>query len=285
MALITGFIVTMAMLGGVVAQAPMTELVMAVGWRHALQINATVGLGIVFIIWLVVYDCPPGTEAHFANRQNELEALGLLPSILKVMKNLSNWLYGIYTCLLNLPLIIFGAVWGAMFLTQVHHFSRMDASEITSMVFLGTIVGSPAFGWLSDKISRRRLPMIFGAIASIILVTTILYWAHPSFWQYMILFFALGFFTSTQVLSYPAIAESNPPALTGTAVGLSAVMIMSGGVFAPVFGWLLELHWDGKIVQGVSQYSVANYHTALLLLPASFAVGLLAVLLTRETNA
>lgn len=284
MALITGLIVTMAMLGGVVAQAPLTWMVEHVGWRHALFINGSFGITLIVIIALVVRDYPK-QQAHLQQqRLQKVSEIGVLKSINMALANPQNWLGGIYTCLLNLPIFIFGAVWGSLYLTQAHGISRIDATYITTMIFIGTIVGSPTFGALSDKIARRRSPMIFGAITSIITILAIMYLPNPSFNTLMALFFALGFFTSTQVISYPLITESNSRALTGTAAGFSSVLIMSGGaIFPPLFGWLMDQTWSGETLNGVAIYSQHDYYYALLILPISFAVSLLAALITKET--
>ncbi len=51
--------------------------------------------------------------------------------------------------------------------------------------------------------------MIIGAVATLIIVLPLILHLSLSQITLSILFFALGFFTSTQVISYPLIAESN----------------------------------------------------------------------------
>lgn len=100
-----------------------------------------------------------------------------------------------------------------------------------------------------------------------------------------LLIFALGFFTSAQIISYPLIAESNSPALTSTALGIASVLIMGGGaVFAPLFGWLLNLYWDHRIVNGVAHYSIHNFYHAMLILPLTALLSLLFACLVKETH-
>ena len=102
----------------------------------------------------------------------------------------------------------------------------------------------------------------------------------------LLLFLLLGIATSTQIISYPMITESNPQACTGAANGMAAVLIMGGGaVTQPLFGWLMDLHWDKKIVAGVRIFSAGNFHLAMAILPISFVIALLAAFLVRETYA
>ena len=196
----------------------------------------------------------------------------------------SNWYGGIYTSLLNLPVFLLGGLWGIHYLTQVHHITIVQASYATSMLFVGVIFGSPAFGWFSDNIGRRCFPMILGAILSLIVVLILMYTPHLSLFSLIVLFFLIGFFTSSQVLSYPAIAELNPTVLTGTAVSVASVTIMlSGVIFQPLFGWLLERNWDKTIVDNVPVYSVQDFNSAMWIMPISFVVGLVIAFLMRET--
>jgi predicted MFS family arabinose efflux permease len=64
MALVSGFVVTMAMAGGMVAQAPMTYLTELYGWRHAVMLDGLLGLVIWAMIWFLVEDFPAGQKAR-----------------------------------------------------------------------------------------------------------------------------------------------------------------------------------------------------------------------------
>jgi hypothetical protein len=98
------------------------------------------------------------------------------------------------------------------------------------------------------------------------------------------LFFLIGFVTSSQVLTYPTIAELNPIYLTSTAVSVDSVCIMvSGFVFPPFFGWLMERAGNHPIVNGVAVYSAQDFNDAMLILPIAFIVGLIITFFMRET--
>ncbi len=281
MALVTGCIVTMAMLGGVLAQTPLTLLVEKFGWRQALQIDGVFGLFIIFIIMLNVRDFPAGHQSS----KEEIKQIGFFRSFQLTYFKAQNWLAAFYTCLMNMPLGILGVVWGVPYLTEVHHLSATQASVVTSMIFFGTIVGGPVIGWLSDHLCMRRLPMIIGAVVSLVTVSVFLNMSSASFDQLLAIFFILGFVTSTQVLSYPTVAESNSPLLTATALSVISIITQGGiAVFESLYGRVIEHFWQGQMVQGVQVYSPHAFHEASLMIPAGFLVALLAALLLRETN-
>lgn len=282
LALVTGIIVTMAMLGGMAAQTPLTLLVDLFGWRKALMLNGLIGISFLFIIIAFVRDYP-----HHAIATEEKQALsdiGFWRSISLSIKNRQNWLGGIYTNLMNLPLVLFGAIYGSSYLRDVHHLTDHASSVVISSLFLGTIIGSPLFGGLSDRINRRVRPMLFGTVLSILCIMIILYMPSLSRNTLIGLFFGLGFFSSTQVLSYPLVAESNPSALTGTSVGLASLLVMSGyAIFQPLCGHLMDWHWQGIVNNDIPVYSISDYHTAFALIPIGFVISFVVACLLRDT--
>jgi MFS family permease len=283
LALVIGIIITIAMAGGIVAQTPFALVVHAFGWRTAVMMNAGLGIIITLLVYFFVYDYP---KHQISQKAASLDAapISVMRSILLSLRNTQNILAGIYTCLLNLPIILLGALWGTLYLTQVHHLEKTQASLVATMIFLGTIIGSPLVGWFSDFIGRRRLLMIIGAMFSLLVLLAIMLTPLLHFYALLILFLLLGFFTSTQIISYPLIAESNPRHLTGTSTSLASILIMGGGaVFQPLFGWLIDLHWDQTFIQGVPYYSASNYRYGMAIMPIAFMLSLIAACCLRET--
>lgn len=284
MALISGLIVTMAMVGGLVAQTPLTLLAQALGWRHTLLLDAGLGLFIFIIIFCFVQDYPAEMKQEQKASQTQLSHIGLLKSWRLAYLNQQNILCGLYTSLTNLPIALLGAVWGSLFLEQSAHFSATKASLAPSLLFLGTIMGGPVVGWLSDKIGTRVKLMVIGGIISFLLSLVIIWLPVVlSLSAVLCLFFALGFFTSSQVLSYPLVAESNNKSLTATSVSVVSFLSIGGyAVFEPLFGWLMDYDWHGSLVNKIRVYSASDYHHALLILPIGIGIALLATFFMKE---
>jgi MFS family permease len=156
----------------------------------------------------------------------------------------------------------------------------MAASNVVSLIFMGSVVGCPLAGWLSDFQGRRKPIMIVGAIATLISVFPLFLGIVLSQITLSIIFFALGFFTSTQVISYPLVAESNSSDNTGAATGIASVIIMGGGGVGQVlFGWLMAHHAG----TAVTTYGVGDFQFAMWMFPIAAVAALVAVLMTRET--
>ncbi|HAT1772449.1 TPA: MFS transporter [Legionella pneumophila] len=274
-ALVIGSLVTMAFIGGMMAHTPFAYLNDLFGWRRALLIDGVVGAFLILWIYMIVQDRPEKSPAHKLTNEGQI-----LSSFMKALSNKQNWLAGLYTSLLNLPIMVLCALWGASYLQVAHHLPDIAASNVVSLIFMGSVVGCPLVGWLSDTQGRRKPLMIFGAIAT--LITTIPLFINVVLTQMSlsILFFALGLFTSTQVISYPLVAESNQPENTGAATGIASVIIMGGGGVAQVlFGWLMAHHAGAN----VTAYTVSDFQFAMWMFPVAAIAGLVAVLMTRET--
>ncbi|CEK11840.1 MFS transporter [Legionella hackeliae] len=274
-ALVIGSLVTMAFLGGMMAHTPFAHLNEYYGWRRSLFIDGVIGAILLLWIYFIVQDTPN----RFDSRKNE-EQTPIIPSFMQALGNRQNWLAGLYTCFLNLPIMVLCALWGASYLQTVHHLPDMAASNVISLIFIGSIVGCPLVGWLSDRQGRRKPLMIIGAIATLLTVIPLFMDISLSQTALSVLFFGLGLFTSTQVISYPLIAESNSLEHTGAATGIASVLIMGGGGVGQVlFGLLMQDHAGAS----TQNYAAADFQYAMWMFPLTAIVALLAVLLTRET--
>lgn len=274
-AFVIGILVTMAFIGGMIAHTPFTWLIQACGWRNALMLDGMAG--IILLIWIgfIVEDIPKGF-----NKQPVMRKQKPLAGFWQVLTNLQNWHAGIYTALLNLPIMVLCALWGASYLKAVHHFSDIAASNIVSCIYLGSMIGCPLAGYLSDTQGIRKFYMTAGAVTSLTIVLPII--LQPTFNQaeLSLLFFALGFFTSTQIIAYPLVAESNPQSHTGTAIGITSIIIMGGGALGQLlFGWLLELHTNAHN----PHISSIDFQFAMWLFPTACIIAFFSSIFLKET--
>lgn len=278
-AFVVGVIVTLGMLGGVVAQAPFSYLAQAFSWRNAMLIDACFGGLIFLLIFFVVRDAPNDQkQKKFEKKQSFFE------EVISCIFNKQNILCGLYTGLTNLPLMVIGAAWGSLFLSQVHRISLSDASLIAGMICMGTIIGSTLCGFISDRLGKRKSLMIFGALTSLCIMIIIMIIKEASLFQMMSLFFLLGLLSSTQVLGYPLISENSPKHLTGTSMSVAAVVIMGLAGVAQFFsGKLMDLRWDGLMIAGSPFYQAQDFMRCFLMFPIGFVIASLATFFIKES--
>lgn len=278
MAMVTGSVVTIAMTGGMIAQYPLTKLVVSFGWRESLSLVAWLGLGLLVIMMLFIKDKPEGTVLPI-NRDMNLRAVAK-----KAYLNMQGLRAALYASLMNMAVAVFGAMLGSLYLIQRLDVSKEDAAMVNSMLFLGSIVGGPLMGWLSDKIGLRVLPMKIGAIASLCTILCIMY-LPVSLGVMELLFFGLGFFTASQVISYALVAESSPPAMTATAVSLVSIFTQGGYiVYQNLFSAVLLRSGSMHMVDNVPVYSLQAYQHAAVLFPLGLCVALFLLFRLKETH-
>jgi MFS family permease len=271
-ALVIGCLVTMAFIGGMMAHTPLAYLNAQYGWRESLLIDG--GVGILLFLWIlfIVKDHPNESSTNSPTKDST-------PNFIKAFANSQNWLAGLYTSCLNLPIMVLCALWGASYLEVVHQLPKMEASNVISLIFFGSIIGCPLAGWISDSWGHRKPIMILGAIATLVTVIPLFLGISLSETSLSILFFLLGFFTSTQVVTYPLVAESNQASNTGAATGIASLIIMGGaGIGQVLFGMLMNQHAE------TARYTVGDFQYAMWMFPIATVIALVAILFTRETN-
>lgn len=279
LALVIGLIVTLAMMGGLVAQTPLTLLTDHFGWRQAMIFDAIFGAMLWLVMWFGIKDFPRG----FKKEDLLSHSAAFWPSLACIIRNPQNWLAGLFVCLMNLPVFLLGGNWGSLYLVEMDHLTREAASWVIMFFFIGLIIGSPLCGAWSDHWRRRKAPMLISALAAVIVILALMF-LHFNTLGLFTIFFLLGFVSGAQVIGYPLIAESNSPQLTGTAEGFSSVLIMAGGFTVPWFADLMNWHWSHHYVDNVPLYSSYDFDIALAIMPIAFIVAFLVALFIKETH-
>ena len=107
---------------------------------------------------------------------------------------------------------------GIDYLVNVKSFSILTAATVTSSMFTGWAVGAPLMGLCTEKIKRRRLLLIIGALCASVLISIALYTPNLTVSDLRWLFFLVGVASSSQILSFSIAHDIIKPQLTGTAV-------------------------------------------------------------------
>ena len=275
-ALLAGVSQMIAMGGAVLGQAPLAVAVESIGWRSTMTGLAVVGVVLAVLIFLVVRDRP-------AAKQEEVSAA---EGSRGVLLNPQTWLAAGFSLSMTGPLLAFGGLWGVPFLSTAYGLERTEAAGIASLVFVGNGVGAVALGWWSDRIQRRRLPMVFGALLTITAQGVLIYVPGLSPWLLGLLALLIGIGGSSLVIAFACGREHNVAAKVGLTIGvINTATVGSGALFQPVIGALLDMRWSGAMLNGVPVYDADVYRFALGVLPLTSALGLGLVAVIRETYA
>jgi SHS family lactate transporter-like MFS transporter len=126
------------------------------GWRYMFVLGAIPAI-LVYFIRRGVEESPAWKEQRLAPRQS-------LGAVLK-----RNWKLALYCILLMTAFNFFSHgsqdAYPNLFLKVQHHFDTHLSSLMTAVANIGAICGGLGFGWLSEKIGRRRAMMTAAVIA------------------------------------------------------------------------------------------------------------------------
>ena len=277
MAFVTSIIVSIPFLGSLILQAPLTLLTQNMPWREIMLLSSAPGLIIFILIVCLVQNHPPDYE-------KTTQSLSYLQSIRKALLQTQIWLASLYTCLMNIPVGILGGLWGVLYLMDARSFSTTQASWVTTMTFVGMIIGLPLLGWLSDKIGSRKKIMIMSATITLILMGAIVFVHNISYHTMLIYFTLIGFATSAQVISYPLVAASNPQEMTATAISIVSISSKTGILLLQLFfGILLNKRTSIHLQYITHHYLAVDFQWAILLFPFGILFALLASILIKES--
>lgn len=274
-ALLGGLAMAAGMAGGVLGQAPVRLLVEAQGWRPTVAATAIGGVIIALMAVACVRDRTRGSGGII----EVLRGLG------RVTRNPQTWIIGLAGLGTNGTLLGFGGLWGVPFMQAAHGLEPTAAAFVTSLVIAGWGVGAPVFGWLSGRMGRRRAPFLIGYAICAPAFLTLIYGPALPPQAAAALAFLTGFGGAAQIVCFATVREVNPPALSGTAIGVvNAFVTGTGAVYQPLIGWLLDKAWSGTMAGGARIYAVDDYRIALGVLAAGLFVGLACTLVMRETR-
>jgi sugar phosphate permease len=121
--LIVGLTNLIGVLGALVGEAPLAELVDHYGWINSLKFSGFLGLFIALILFLFIQNTPSQSLEKKA-------PIPLWPCFKKLIKTPQNWLIGIYAGLMVSPVIAFTELWAVPFLQTAHHLNSVKAAAV-----------------------------------------------------------------------------------------------------------------------------------------------------------
>ena len=262
--------------GSLLAQYPLVIMVSLMGWRMSFMTIGLITIGIAVFVYIIV--------------RNRPEDVGLAPVTSRLVKNKFSLKNSIKTVFFNLrtwpgffifggmfgSLIAFIGTWGVSYMMDTYNISNAQASTFTMTVTVGLMVGSLVIGTISDKLRRRKAPLLTFSIAYFISWIILLYVmpGNMPFGILYILLFVMGFTGAGFVLSWACSKEVNPSEYAGIS---TAIANMGGFLFAaviqPLIGYVLN-----------NDYSIDSYNKAFLICLISAGIAVLTTILIKETN-
>ena len=279
-ALLVGIAQLLAAAGALGGEAPLAIFTTALGWRAALYWLAVIGAVLALAVWLVLKNEPtPITHSSYTQPR-------ISQSLKIVLSSSQTWWIALYAFCGWGPVATFASLWGVPYLMSLYHISNTMAAVACSMIWIGLMLGSPFFGWLSSYLGQRRIFLRACSLLGLMVSLVILYVPGVPFGLMLILLLGFGIATSGHILTFALAKEIHSPQVTATVIGFNNMAVVAGGaIFQPLVGVVLHFCWQGEMLNSVPFYTVSNYQTALFIVPLCYLVGwIVSQFFIRETH-
>lgn len=291
LAMVAGITAALGTVGAMLGDNLISAAVMNGGWQQTIMWTGFFGIFLVFIIWFGIHDHKRDAESGgtISSFKLNLVDLGI------ILRNKQIWINGMFGCLVYLPTTVFAELWGIPYLQHAHGLSESDAGFANSLLFFGFMIGAPLMGFVSDKLKRRKPPMLLGATGAAIIMMVILYFPDLKLNTLNTLMFTLGLFYSVQAIVFAVGRELSPNEAAGTAIAVTNMLVMIGAMFLqPLVGRLLD--WSVVLrssKEGVKTlaldinrlYTAADYQFAISIIPIGIVIAAILTFFIKETYA
>lgn len=286
MGLITGCALTVAMLGVAKGNVVIEHATSLLGWRSTMDYFIVGGIILAALIWFLI---PNKSQNHDIHAHPVMTFSQLARELLRLARNPQIWLVGIIGALVYLGLSAFAELWGVAYLQRVYNLPHEQAASFNALIFYGWAIGAPCLGYISDKIKKRRLPLIVCSVIALTLSCVLVYFPQNGQHWLGLLLFLFGVFTSIQILVFPIARELNLPHLAGTAIAFMNTLVMLGGnLFQPMIGQLLDMFAGQRGLakpENLQAFTQHDFQMAMSVLPIGLLVSLIVLFFVKETHA
>lgn len=257
--LAVGFIVALALSGGLISNYGFNYLVNLIGWQQALLTASVVGIFIGFIMYLFL----PANSSHQIEKPAK-KFPHILHSLRHAISQPQNILGGILLGLMNAPIFVLATLWGNLYLARLYSLSSLTATSLSSFIFLGVMLGALFWGSLAGKRLTPLTTLWLGCSLALLLSLLLFSKLPLTVMQLSLLLLGLGFASAAQNIIYTLLSKTNQTTLTSTATGIATLLENGIGASLQIlFGWLLN--FMAKNLPGLLLFSIIFMISLILL--------------------
>ena len=280
-ATIVGIFVSIGTLGSIFATSPLAYLTSAIGWRTTFILAGGITALLAFFVFWVLGGEKEKDERLISPSSSQPK-IGILQSIRLVLGSLAFWQIGAIAFFRYGTFIGLQGLWLGPYLIDIKGYSPVQTGNVLILLAIGTIVGGPIAGRLSDRTFHSGKGVALWGMSlyslSLFPLVGILKIQSP-FW-YGLIFFLIGFFGGFGMVIYSHAKELFPITISGTVMTSVNFFTMAGAaVFMPLLGKIIESF--PKINQA---YPAEAYHLSFLICFLGMAASLIFYAFSKSKN-
>jgi MFS family permease len=244
-------------------------------WRSVFWTAGFLGAALLVAAFALLRDPAPiprgeGIGPFFVNVGQALASVGRVAHV---------WMAAVFGALCFGPMLALGVVWGPKLL-MVRGLSQQTANVGTSLLWLGLAAGCFVAPWTSDRLRRRKLPVLAGLALQILALCALVYADFLPRGALVACCFLFGFGNSAHMLAFSTAGDVVEPRHIGTSAAIvNGLMFVVGGIMISRPGMRVGLGIDAGFTPGSPE--LAEYASRPLIV--SVVGALLVALFMRET--
>ncbi len=277
-AFVVGLSEALAMFSGGVGSEIISTAAMHLGWRTVLVWAGMLCLLLTVLMSVFLQERPK--QSH--HKPKPTSVLSIKQQLVAILGLPQIWLNGLFSGLMFPIISVLATYWCIPYLMARYGVTIQVAALGNLALFLGTGLGCPFLGHLSDFFRRRKVLMAIGALAAFVSLSMALYIPNLEFAFVVALFFLTGLFSSVYMLPFALVNEIAPNDARGTAMGFTNMLniVFGAPLFTPLVSFVLKGH--AEVAPDATNFSASSYTLGLSILPLSFLLALLVLLWIRE---
>jgi len=249
------------------------------GWKKTVLYLGLGGLLLTGFILLCVKNNPKKEKEEIGDKIFSKVFLSKLFAHLIDKKII--WI-GFWGAFLTGPLYVLGDVWGVSYMMNVFNWNKHQATEASTIIYFGMACGGPLVAAFSEKFNRHRKNIIAFLAFGMGLILAFEMLVKPPYEVVLFLNFIVGAFCSYQILVFSLVVLNTPPRLSGVTFGVvNTINMLSGFVYLPLVGYVLDKYWKGAMEGGIPIYSAETYQMAISVIVVGLFIGGTGFLFTR----
>lgn len=274
--LLAGLTLAAGTIGAIGAQVPLAAGIAAFGWRPTMLAVAGAGLLLSLAMMLFLKERPDGS----APMRGHGSILGDMSAILRRRET---WLLVVATGAIGAPMLTFAGLWGVPYLVQVHGLDRTGAGLVTSLMLASWALGGPLCGGISDRLGRRRPVLLAGTLTALFCWLAVVAVPQPPLVLLVPVLALAGLAAGSMVAAFSLGRDLFGSALAGTVMGLvNTSVLLFGAAMQTLVGLILDLSWQGGLLEGARVYGPEGYRAALTIFAVVAASAAAAAAGARE---
>lgn len=257
-----GFSVTIGLLGAIYGGQPVNYLMHTFGFEIVLKTIAATGILLAAATYMVI----PQHKAESNSQSVWQDVKAVLTNKMVIgICLLAGMMVG--------PLEGFADVWGKEYLKTSYGLTDSYAATLPSMIFLGMCVGSSLMSLVAERTRAYYEIIITSAIVMGCTFVGLLLGIFPP-QALSVVFFIVGVFCAYQILSIYKASTYVPTHLMGLTTAVANMIIMVFGyVFHSLIGKIMDMKWDGQIIDGTAVYQANAFSIALSIIPIALLLA------------